>query len=255
MYLGRTRVSQIQAAQTEENMIIETKGQRILEYSCDLCVVGGGLAGMSAAIEAARKGTKVVLIQDRPVLGGNASSEIRMWVRGAKGLHNRETGIISELEEENIYRNPRLNYSLWDTVLYEKVKKEKNIRLLLNCTCLDAETVNGTIKSVTAWQLTTYTFYKVKAKYFADCSGDSILAPITGALYRVGREGNSEFNETIGPKVADAKTMGMSCLLQGRKLDHPVEFRAPAWAKKLTADDLKRRRPNLERTGENFWYL
>jgi outer membrane protein assembly factor BamB len=131
---------QIQAVRWRKIMIIETKGQRILEYSCDLCVVGGGLAGMSAAIEAARKGIKVVLIQDRPVLGGNASSEIRMWVRGAKGLHNRETGIISELEEENIYRNPRLNYSLWDTVLYEKVKNEKNIRLLLNCTCLDAET-------------------------------------------------------------------------------------------------------------------
>ena len=94
----------------------------------------------------------------------------------------------------------------------------------------DAETVNGKIKSVTAWQLTTYTFYKVKAKYFADCSGDSILAPITGALYRVGREGNSEFNETIGPKVADAKTMGMSCLMQARDTGKPVDFIPPEWA-------------------------
>ena len=237
MYFRTERFSQIQAARRRKIMIIETKGQRILEYSCDLCVVGGGLAGMSAAIEAARKGIKVVLIQDRPVLGGNASSEIRMWVRGAKGLHNRETGIISELEEENIYRNPRLNYSLWDTVLYEKVKNEKNIRLLLNCSCLDAETVNGKIKSVTAWQLTTYTFYKIKAKYFADCSGDSILAPITGALYRVGREGNSEFNETIGPKVADAKTMGMSCLMQARETDHPVPFIAPEWANVYEKDE------------------
>ena len=114
---------------------------RKIDYKADLCVVGGGMSGLCCAIAAARHGKKVVLIQDRPVLGGNASSEIRMWVRGAKGLHNRETGIISELEEENIYRNPRLNYSLWDTVLYEKVKNEKNIRLLLNCTCLDAETV------------------------------------------------------------------------------------------------------------------
>ena len=211
-------------------MVIESKGQRVLEYSCDLCIVGGGLSGMCAAISAAREGIKVVLIQDRPVLGGNASSEIRMWVRGAKGLHNRETGIISEIEEENIYRNPSLNYSLWDTVLYEKVKNEKNITLLLNCTCLDAQTVKGSIRSVTAWQLTTYTFHKVKAKYFADCSGDSVLAPIVGALYRVGREGNSEFNETIGPAVADAKTMGMSCLMQAVERDHPVKFTPPEWA-------------------------
>ena len=266
----------------DDRMLIKSKGQRVLEYSCDLCIVGGGLSGMCAAISAAREGVKVVLIQDRPVLGGNASSEIRMWIRGAKGLHNRETGIVSEIEEENIYRNPTLNYSLWDTVLYEKVKNEKNIRLLLNCTCLDAETVNGSVKSVSAWQLTTYTFYKIKAKYFADCSGDSILAPITGALYRVGREGNSEFNETIGPLTADAKTMGMSCLIQAKETDHPVKFTPPEWAyvyetdsdfdKTLEEFDTafygseagakqaekahKCTRPHtLETSGTNFWWL
>ncbi len=262
-------------------MIIESKGQRVLEYSADLCIVGGGLSGMSAAIAAAREGIKVCLIQDRPVLGGNASSEIRMWVRGAKGLHNRETGIISEIEEENIYRNPRLNYSLWDTVLYEKIKNEKNIRLILNCSVLDAETVNGTIKSVTGWQLTTYTFIKVKAKYFADCSGDSILAPITGALYRVGREGNDEYNETIGPKTADAKTMGMSILMQARETDHPVKFTPPTWANvyendedfefakdkateegvSFTANKLSKgatkctRDHKLKTSGVNFWWM
>ena len=67
--------------------------------SCDVCVIGGGLSGCFAAIEAARGGASVVLMQDRPVLGGNASSEIRMWVRGAKGAFNQETGLISELEE------------------------------------------------------------------------------------------------------------------------------------------------------------
>ena len=69
---------------------------------CDVCVIGGGLAGCFAAIEAARNGARVVLMQDRPVLGGNASSEIRMWVRGARGIYNRETGLISELEENNM---------------------------------------------------------------------------------------------------------------------------------------------------------
>ncbi len=218
-------------------MIIDSKNQRVIEYDCDLCVVGGGLAGMCAAISAAREGADVVLIQDRPVLGGNCSSEIRMWVRGAIGIHNKETGILSEMEEENIYRNPTLNFSIWDTVLYEKVKNEKNIRLLLNCTCLDADTENDTITSVSAWQLTTYTFYKIRAKYFADCSGDSVLAPITGALYRVGREGNAEFNETIGPAVADKKTMGMSCLLQARETDHRVDFIPPEWAYVYETDE------------------
>lgn len=81
---------------------------KTIEHTCDFCVVGGGLAGTIAALSAARRGLKVVLIQDRPVLGGNSSSEVRMWVRGARGKYNRETGIITEFEEENIYRNPTL---------------------------------------------------------------------------------------------------------------------------------------------------
>ncbi len=218
-------------------MTIKTNGLRHVEHHADFCVVGGGLSGMFAAISAAREGARVVLMQDRPVLGGNASSEIRMWIRGASGskdqkmnLSNRETGLISELEEENIFINPSLNYSIWDSVLWNMVKSEKNITLLLNCSCADADMDGNKIVSVKGWQLTTYTWHTVYAKYFADCSGDSILAPITGALYRVGREGNSEYNETIGPAEGDRKTMGMSCLIQARETDHRVEFRAPKWA-------------------------
>ena len=87
-------------------------------HSVELCVVGGGLSGLFAAVSAARHGTKVLLMQDRPMLGGNASSETRMWVRGAAGKENRETGLLQEAEMENIYRNPTMNYSLWDSVLY-----------------------------------------------------------------------------------------------------------------------------------------
>ena len=75
---------------------------RTLQYNTDLCVVGGGMAGLCCAIAAARKGISVVLIQDRPVLGGNASSEIRMWIGGAHGKDNRETGIIEEIFLESI---------------------------------------------------------------------------------------------------------------------------------------------------------
>jgi len=107
--------------------------------SCQLCVIGGGLAGSFAALSAARRGVKVVLIQDRPMLGGNASSEIRMWVRGAHGLYNRETGLISELEERNIHGNPTLVHSLFDATLYGMLRAEPNITLLLNTSCMDAE--------------------------------------------------------------------------------------------------------------------
>ena len=170
-----------------------------------MCVVGGGLSGICTAIAAARHGTKVVLIQDRPVLGGNSSSEIRMWVCGAHGKDNRETGIVEELLLENFYSNPGLKFPLWDLALYGKVKAEENITLLLNSAVFDAVTENGTIKSVKAWQSNAETFHVVSAQYFADCSGDSILAPLSGAEYRYGREAKSEFQETIPPDQADKK--------------------------------------------------
>ncbi len=208
-----------------------------ITHKADLCVIGGGLSGTICAISAARRGTKVVLIQDRPVLGGNCSSEIRMWVRGAKGTDNRETGVLAEFEEENIYRNPTLSATVFDSVLFGKVKAEKNITLLLNSSCLEAESEGKKIKSVTAWQLTTYTYHKVEAALFADCSGDGVLSFLTEAEHRIGREANNEYGETIGPAVSDRKTMGMSMLLQARETDHKVEFIPPEWANVYETDD------------------
>lgn len=213
------------------------KSTPTVEYECDLCVVGGGLAGLCAAIAAARRGSRVVLMQDRPVLGGNSSGEIRMWVRGARGKLNRETGIISELEQENIYRNPSLSPSLWDVTLYGAAIAEKNLTLILNCSCLDAEYENGRIVSVTGWQLTTYTYHRVRAALFADCSGDSILSYLVPALFRRGREARSEFNERIGPEKADLKTMGCSILMQARQTGKKSVFIPPVWAKVYETDD------------------
>jgi hypothetical protein len=227
----------------------------MLTYNVDFCVVGGGLAGMCAAVAAARGGARVALIHERPVLGGNASSEIRMWVCGAGGHNNRETGILEEINLENLYRNPYKLYPVWDSVLYGLVRAEPNIRLFLNCSCCAAETDGSRITSVTGWQMTTQEYIRVNAALFADCSGDSVLAPLAGAEFRVGREAAHEFGENVSVQKADRKTMGMSCLIQARKLEAPVTYKAPDWAKKLTADDMKRRRPNLESSGENFWYL
>ena len=109
-----------------------------INYDVDLCVVGGGMAGLCCAVAASRHGIKTVLIQDRPVLGGNASSEIRMWTCGAHGTDNRETGIAEEIQLENFYQNPGHKYPIWDSVLYETAMKEPNLKLLLNSSCLDA---------------------------------------------------------------------------------------------------------------------
>lgn len=226
-----------------------------IEHRAGLCVVGGGLAGLCTAIAAARHGVQVVLMQDRPVLGGNSSSEIRMWVAGALGENNRETGILEEIMMENQYRNPDKNYYIWDGILYGKVRAEKNITLLLNCSCLDAQMQGGVIRSVTGWQTTTQTYHRVCAELFADCSGDSILAPLTGAPYREGREARSEFGESIEPETADRDTMGLSCMLQAEQTDEAQPFIAPAWAEKLTAEQLRHRMPDLENPLENFWYL
>ena len=226
-----------------------------VEHNVDLCVVGGGLAGMCAAVAAARGGSRVALVHDRPVLGGNASSEIRMWICGAQGDNNRETGILEEIELASLWRNPDKLYPAWDAILYEKVRCEPNVTLLLNCSVFDAEMREGRIASVTGWQTTTQRMHRITAALFADCSGDSVLAPLTGAQYRVGREAASEFGEKTSQETADSGTMGMSCLIQMRKTDRPTRYIPPAWAKKLTAEELRLRTPNMNNSGENFWYL
>lgn len=226
-----------------------------IEHHVDLCVIGGGLAGMCAAISAARRGLKVAIMQDRPLFGGNASSEIRMWVCGAHGDDNRETGILEEIALENLYRNPYRTWPIWDTILFEKVKAEGNITSILNCSCNDIEMDNRKILSVLGWQTTTQKWHKVYATFFADCSGDSVLAPLTGAEYRMGREGREEFGESIAPLTADKKTMGMTCLIQARQTDHKCTFIPPSWANKYTKEDLPYRIPNLENPGENFWFM
>ena len=98
----------------------------------DFCVVGGGLAGTLAAMAAARHGIKVALMQDRPMLGGNASSEMRMGIMGAWGDQNKEAGILEELQLRNFHYNPLMRYTLWDDVMLSAVTAEKNITLLLN---------------------------------------------------------------------------------------------------------------------------
>ena len=225
------------------------------EYEAEVCVVGGGMAGLCAAIASARRGAKTLLVQDRPVLGGNASSEVRMWICGAHGPENRETGILEEIQLENAYRNASLNYSVWDSVLYEKAVFQPNLTTLLNTAVCDGQMDGDRLGSIKGWQLTSQTWVTIHARYFIDCSGDSILAPLSGARTRWGREARAEFNEDIQPETADGKTMGNSLLLQLRRTDDPVPFVAPDWSYRFDKPEDLHHRMGQGVNGQNFWWI
>src|SRR5690242_1731055 len=114
----------------------------------DFIIVGGGMSGVCCAITAAREGCRVALVQDRPVLGGNASSEIRLWILGATshmGNNNRwarEGGVIDEILVENLWRNPEGNAIVLDSIVLEFVLREERIRLLLNTAVDEIETAD-----------------------------------------------------------------------------------------------------------------
>jgi hypothetical protein len=220
----------------------------------DVCVVGGGMPVLCAAIASARTGAKTVLVHDRSVLGGNASSEVRMWICGAHGTHNKETGILEEIMLENLYRNPGKDFSIWDSVLWGHAAHQPNLTLLLNTTCTDARMEDGHLAAIEAWQLTSQTRIVVEASRFIDCSGDSILAAATGALHRIGREARDEFGEGIAPTIGDDRTMGNSLLIQLHRTDEPQPFTAPDWATRFEGpEDFPHRLHGV--SGQNFWWL
>ena len=199
-------------------------------------VCGGGLSGICAALSAARHGVKVVLVQDRPMLGGNASSEMRMGIMGAAGDQNKEAGILEELQLKNFYYNPLRRYTLWDDVMYSAVVEEPNITLLLNTSVDGVEMAGGRIAAVKAWNGNAYTRYVIAGDLFADCTGDGILR-LSGAKFRHGRELPSEFGEDFQQAGGDGRTMGNSILLQLRKTEEDHPFHAPPWAYKFTDED------------------
>lgn len=227
----------------------------IRTHSVQVCVIGGGLSGMAAAISSARGGAKTLLVQDRPMLGGNASSEIRMWICGARGRDLREAGLLEEWIMENQYRNPERNYHVWDGVLWGAAKREENLTLVLNCAVSRCGMDRQRIAWVEGFQATTQVWHRINADVFIDCSGDSVLAPLTGAAYMQGREAKKDFSESIAPDEADKCTMGMSCMIQARQEQTPSVFIPPEWAYHYTYEQLPYRVPNLDAPGDNFWYL
>jgi hypothetical protein len=216
-----------------EKRVIQKK-----ELNFDFVIVGGGMAGVCAAIAAARKGIKVALIQDRPVLGGNASSEVRLWMLGATshmGNNNRwarEGGIVDEILVENTYRNKEGNPVLFDMVLIDKVLAEKNISLFLNTMVYDiAKKDAKNVSAVKAYNSQSETEYIFNAMMFCDASGDGILAYLAGATYRIGAEDSSEFDEKFAPDVeVYGEKLGHTLFFYTKKTPNPVKYIAPDFA-------------------------
>jgi hypothetical protein len=214
---------------------------------CDLFVAGGGMAGVCCALAAARLGARVILCQDRPVLGGNASSEIRMHIVGATGLHAglplvlepREGGLIEEIRLELAVRNPQRSAALFDLTLYELCRAEPNLTLLLNTTVVAARMADGRITDVTAERPSTEDRFVVAAPMFADCTGDGRLALEAGVRFMLGREAHATHGEALAPEVADAKTLGSTILFQARRHDRPMPYTPPPWVRRFKAEDFK----------------
>jgi hypothetical protein len=235
---------------------------RVEELKCDLAVVGGGLAGSCCAITAARAGLKVVLVQDRPVLGGNASSEVRLWILGATshmGNNNRwarEGGVIDEILVENLYRNPEGNPLILDTILLEMVVSEPNITLLLNTAVHDLEKSDpDTIKIVRAFCSQNSTAYEVSAPLFCDASGDGIVGFLAGAAFRVGAESRAEFDERFAPEQATNELLGHTIYFYSKDTGRPVKFTAPSFALKDITRIPRWRDIKAVDFGCRFWWL
>ncbi|WP_145946092.1 FAD-dependent oxidoreductase [Paenibacillus sp. Y412MC10] len=230
----------------------------------DVTVVGGGLAGVCAAIAAARLGSQVVLVNNRPVLGGNSSSEVRVWVCGATahGINRyaRETGIMGELFVENQYRNPEGNPYLWDLVILEAVRAEPNITLLLNTDVHEVEAdgpeENRTIRSVTGWMMGSERRIRMESPVFLDCTGDGLVGFLAGARYRVGREASREYGEAWAPEEADGITLGSTLLFYTKDAGHPVRFVPPSFAKDIAQTPIPIKR--VIRSGDSgchYWWI
>lgn len=230
----------------------------------DVVVCGGGLAGVCAAVAAARHGAKTCLVQDRPVLGGNSSSEVRVTPHGAAAFHAyaRETGILSEMlieerarNHEEIFENGWTN-SVWDQAIYDLCQRTPGLTLHLN-TAVTAVVMDGArvdaapaatdergywhrpacpagrrLTAVVGRVMNAEIELTLEGRVFIDCTGDGVVADLTGCEWRMGTESRAEFGEYHAPAKANKDTMGNSIHFRAREVGRPAPFNAPEWAVK-----------------------
>jgi len=187
----------------------------------DVVVVGGGVSGCAAALTAARLGQRVALIHDRPVVGGNASTEIGLMPRGTQGA------ILKELSA----RTPD-----GDLMALSLLQAEPTASVFLEHRIVSAVSEGGKIVSVDAVQARGGHERRFKGRMFIDASGVAILGMLAGAETLFGREARSEFNEPYAPDVADNMHHGNTLFFRTRMADHPVPFPEVPWATEVSKD-------------------
>lgn len=209
------------------------------EASYDLVVVGGGLAGCAASIAAAEQGLKVALIHDRPLLGGNASSEIRVHTLGIYGHFER---ILRMIDTEH-YPNGSPEAEQDQEKRQRNMEKIKNIDLYLNWRAYGTNTGSEKILSVDARQTSTGERLRFEAPYFADCTGDGWIGYWAGADYMYGRESVNQFGESWdkhgelwSPEKADNFVMGSSILWRSFESKEDYTFPKVPWAMEVVND-------------------
>jgi len=218
-----------------------SKHPNIQTCSSDLVVVGGGIAGICTAISAARLGLKVALVQDRPVLGGANSSEVRVHLGGRINLgeYPRLGDVVAEIGPANVGNaRPAANYE--DDRKLAAVNAETNITLFLNTRVVEVEPCRGgegekRIAAVIGRDVITGMRTRFASSLFVDCTGDGTVGYLAGADYRIGREGKNETGEERAPDVADKMTMGASCQWYAeRKVDST--FPSEPWMIRLNEE-------------------
>ena len=241
-----------------------THGREPKDLSRDIVVIGGGVAGLCAAVAAARLGSRVAIVQDRPVFGGNSSSEIRVWAIGAatRGYFRnaRETGIVEEVTLETAYRSEGLlpiypeAWPMWDVVLKEWCDREPNLDVFLNTRVHEVTVADDRIVSVTALQTSTEKAFRFHAAYFIESSGDGEIGAKAGAAWRLGQESRRDFGETMAPEEANTTVLPSTIMFTARDVGRPVPFHPPHWAYDyLTDDDLPFRDHRYVKSG--YWWI
>jgi hypothetical protein len=246
----------------KEGRAYKGRSNNTRQLSSDLIVAGGGMAGVCSAITAAREGMSVILVQDRPILGGNASSEVRLWILGATshmGNNNRwarEGGVIDEILVENLYRNKEGNPLILDTILLEKVRNEANIILLLNTSVYEVVKSNESrIESIRAFCSQNSTMYELSAPLFCDSSGDGIVGFLSGASFRMGAESKEDFGELFAPESTFGELLGHSLYFYSKRVENPVKFIAPDFALKDITQLSRHKIISKEDQGCRFWWV
>ncbi len=198
--------------------------------SVDLIIAGGGIPGVCMAITAARLGLTVALIQDRPVLGGNNSSEVRVHLAGWMNLdpYPKLGDVVSEIGPRR-GGNAQPGDYYEDARKIEAVKAEKNIQLYLSTRALGVEKEGSKITAVIGRNIETGQETRFVAPLVADCTGDGVIGVLAGAEYRYGREGREETGESTAVEKADTMTMGSSVQWYSRAAQEPVSFPDIRW--------------------------